>query len=85
MPVRAKRNRRRAEAVTALGQLFATGVDWDQEARAIGVETSAYDFPVDIEYVKRLWHQHGAAFLATYEDPHLTPWALEEFGAPLCQ
>lgn len=82
MPVRKKTNRRRADIVMALTDLFATGVDWDQEARAIGVATCAYDFPTDLDHVRVLWRQHGEAFLAGYSDPYQQPWALTEFGAP---
>lgn len=82
MPVRRKTNRRRADIVAALSELFATGIDWDQEARAIGVVTGPYDFPDDLDHVRVLWRQHGEAFLAGYRDPYLEPWALTEFGEP---
>lgn len=85
MPVRSRRSRRRSDAVAALFELFATGVDWDQEARAIGVATSRYDFPDDMEEVRALWSQYGRAFLEMYDDPVLEPWALREFGEPDAQ
>ncbi len=82
MPVRRKANRRRADVVEALSQLFATGIDWDQEAREIGVATSSYDFPTDLAHVGSLWSEHGVAFMAGYSDPYWQPWALTEFGPP---
>ncbi len=82
MPVRKRDNRRRTDVVTALHELFATGVDWDREARAFGVSTSMYDFPTDLAQVHALWRQYGRQFLEGYHDQQLDPWALREFGEP---
>jgi phosphoribosylanthranilate isomerase len=35
-----------------------------------------------IEEAEAAWQRHGRAFLASYNDPHIVPWALTEFGEP---
>lgn len=82
MPVRAKRNKRRATASAPQWEMvFASGYDHFDELPEVGVTTDAYGKPAR-DQAEQAWRRFGDAFLASYEDPYLTPWALEQFGAP---
>ena len=80
---RAAKRRLNAEAeLAAWSMLFACGHDYFQELPAIGVPTDPYSRP-NRAAVAEAWRRLGARFLATPQEPHLTPcWALREFGEP---
>lgn len=81
MPVRAKRNKRRAAATAPQWEMvFTSGHDYFGELSDVGVKVDAYSRP-DRAEVLEAWRRFGLAFLAVY-DGESEPWALEQFGEP---
>ncbi len=81
MPVRHRRSKARADELAAWADAFKCEFDYAETLPDIGIATDDYGLP-DRVVAEEAWHRLGAAFLETYNDPHLTPWALEAFGPP---
>ncbi|MBJ7402959.1 MAG: hypothetical protein JHD07_06510 [Bradyrhizobium sp.] len=83
MPVRTRKNRKRAVAdVAAWECVFSSEFDFFGELADAGVETDAYGRP-DLEEARTAWQRFGPEFMAAFTEKHV-PWALREFGDPRC-
>jgi hypothetical protein len=81
VPVRKRKNRRRAEAgLDAWECVFSSQFDFFDELADAGVATDAYGRP-DREEALKAWQRFGAEFMAKFRETHV-PWALEQFGDP---
>lgn len=81
MPVRAKRNKRRATARAPEWEMvFVSGHDYFGELSEAGIATDAYGRP-DRAVAEEAWRRFGSAFLCMH-DGAVKPWALEQFGEP---
>jgi hypothetical protein len=81
MPVRKRKNRRRAAAgLDAWECVFSSEFDFFGELEDAGIATDEYGRP-DREEARAVWKRYGAEFMAGFTDSHI-PWALQQFGEP---
>jgi hypothetical protein len=82
MPVRKRKNRRRATAgLEEWTEVLGSGFDFWRDLRDAGIETDAYDRP-DREEARKAWCLYGAQIMGE-RDPQLRPsWGEREFGDP---
>ncbi len=87
MPVRTRKNRKRAVAdAAAWADVFSSEFDFFGDLADAGVETDAYGRP-DREEAHQAWQRLGAEFLRLTPPRHPAlgpPWALQESGEPPC-
>jgi hypothetical protein len=82
MPVRKRKNRRRAGAgMDEWTEVLGSGFDFWHDLRDAGVRTDRYDRP-NIEEARAAWELYGREIMAQ-RDPQLGPsWGEREFGEP---
>lgn len=81
MPVKRRKAKVRADDLAAWETAFISEFDFFGDLERAGIDTDAYGRP-SREDLEAAWHRFGEAFLDQYNDPHVKPWALREFGVP---
>jgi hypothetical protein len=81
MPVKRRKAKVRPGDLAAWETAFISEFDFFGDLEWAGIETDAYGRP-SREELAAAWHRLGEAFLDQYNDPHVEPFALREFGMP---